>query len=66
MEHYYRIQSALMPHMVSSTELMSAMSSIWPLIEPLAEDSKILAEMRAGRTSELSPLGDRRRAALGE
>jgi hypothetical protein len=30
---YYAIQSALSPHMASSTELMSAMSSIWPLIE---------------------------------
>jgi hypothetical protein len=30
---YCEIQSALSPHMVSSTELMSAMSSIWPIIE---------------------------------
>ena len=66
MDFYYRIQHQLMPHMVSSTELMSAMSSIWPIIEPLVEDSKVLAALRSGEISELHPLEDSRHAALGE
>ncbi|MBA3670387.1 MAG: hypothetical protein H0W71_10080 [Sphingomonas sp.] len=41
---YYAVQTALSPHMASTTELMSAMSSIWPLIERLSAES---ADLRA-------------------
>lgn len=37
---YYAVQAALRPHMTSITELMAAMSSIWPLIKsPIVVES---------------------------
>lgn len=45
---YYAIQSALSPHIASSTELMAAMSSIWPLIKPHSNESAEALELAYG------------------
>jgi Lar family restriction alleviation protein len=51
--NYYAIQAALSPHIASSTELMAAMSSIWPLIKsPAAAESNTSVEARLREAAE--------------